>query len=97
MTYWQDVWAVLKTDGIDLDKTEAALLGIPNGDTISIWEAMEAQHGVFQAVVACAIFSVLIQWGHCRKQLLGQPMKPVNYIRAMALLLAPIVVVLWLL
>lgn len=82
MTYLTDLWRVLRGDGINLDRTEAALLGIPNGETISLYEAMQAKHGVLLAKIACAIFSVLIQWNHCANQLDGTPMKPMNYVRA---------------
>ncbi|MDE2458621.1 MAG: hypothetical protein KGL20_05230 [Rhodospirillales bacterium] len=94
MTYFRDLWTILKADGIALDETEAALLGAPNGETISLWAAMEARHGIWLAYVACAIFSVLIQRDHCHKQLLGQPMKPANYVRTIACLLVPIVAIL---
>ncbi|MDD2878792.1 MAG: hypothetical protein PHZ23_16365 [Acidiphilium sp.] len=96
MTYLSDLWSVLKGDGIALDETEAALLGIPNGETISLYEAMQKKHGVLLAKIACAIFSVLIQRHHCANQLDGTPMKPMNYVRATACLIAPIVLV-WLL
>lgn len=96
MIYFTDLWRVLRGDGIALDKTEAALIGVPNGDTISLYTAMKARHGVFLARVGCAVFSVLIQRHHCAKQLDGTPMKPMNYVRATACLIAPIVLV-WLL
>jgi len=82
MTYLTDLWRVLRGDGIALDKTEAALLGIPNGETISLYSAMEAKHGVVLAKIACAIFSVLIQRHHCANQLDGTPMTAMNYVRA---------------
>lgn len=97
MSYWRDLWAVLKADGIALDETEAALLGLPNGETISIGEAMAARHGVVLAIVACAVFSVLIQWGHCQKQLAGAPMSGLNYARAFVCLVAPIAAIWWVL
>lgn len=96
MSYLADLWSVIKADGIALDETEAALLGAPNGETISLWAAMASRHGVWLAWVACAVFSVLIQWDHCHKQLLGQPMKPVNYLRAIVCLLVPVVALWWL-
>lgn len=92
MSYFGDIFAVLKGDGIALDETEAALIGAPNGETISLYAAMEKRHGVWLAKLACAAFSLLIQRHHCSKQLLGQPMKPLNYVRALALLLAPLVI-----
>jgi len=88
MSYWGDLWAVLKADGIALDETEAALLGAPEGETISLWAAMGARHGIFLACVACGVLSVLVQWGHCKKQLLGEPMPGISYLRAMVCLLA---------
>lgn len=96
MAYFTDLWAVLKADGIAFDETEAALLGAPGGETISLWAAMQARHGVVLATIACAVFSVLIQTSHCKKQMLGQPMKAGNYVRAMACLLVPVVLVWWL-
>lgn len=93
MTYVSDLFSVLKADGIALDETEAAILGAPSGETISLWAAMEARHGIWLARLACAVFSVLVQWDHCHKQLVGQPMKPMNYVRAIACLLVPIVAI----
>lgn len=97
MTYFADIWSVLKGDGIALDVTEGALIGVPNGETISLYAAMQAKHGQILAMVACAVFSVLIQWNHCADQLTGVPMKPLNYVRAIACLLAPLMLVGWLL
>lgn len=96
MSYLSDLWAVLRGDGIALDETEAALLGIPNGETISLYEAMQARHGQLLARVACMVFSVLIQRHHCRDQLTNVPMRSMNYVRAIACLLAPIVLIWWL-
>jgi hypothetical protein len=93
MSYFGDILAVLKGDGIALDETEGALIGAPDGETISLYAAMEAKHGVWLARTACAVFSVLIQRHHCADQLIGAPMKPMNYARAIALLLAPIVLI----
>ena len=86
MSYITNLLAVLKGDGIALDETEAALLGAPGGETISLWAAMEALHGVWLARVACFLLSVLVQWDHCHKQLLGLPMPGISYARAGALL-----------
>nr|WP_295741568.1 hypothetical protein [uncultured Acidocella sp.] len=93
-----DLWATLKGDGIQLDIDEAAALGAPRGETISLWAAMEARHGSALAHVVClALF--LVQWRHCQDQLAGVPMQPVNYLRAMLLLLifAPGAALVWLL
>lgn len=95
MSYLSDLWAVIKADGIALDKTEAALAGIPGGYTISLWEAMQARHGSIKAHIACALLW-LVQEHHCRDQLAGVPMHPNNYVRAILLLLSPIVLVCWL-
>lgn len=84
--YFADLWAVLKADGIALDETEAAFLGAPNGETISLWSAMANRHGSVLGHIACAVWSVLIQWRHCHKQLIGAPMKPLNYVRAIVCL-----------
>ncbi len=96
MTILSDLWAVLKGAGIRLDEEEAAALGAPAGETISIWEAMQARHGNALAHVAClALF--LVQWRHCRDQLAGVPMRTQNYARAMVLLIlfAPIAALVW--
>ena len=83
MSYWGDIGAVLKGDFIALDDTEAAILGAPKGETVSLYAEMERRHGWLLARVACVIFSVLIQRGHCRNQLAGgKPMGEQNYIRA---------------
>lgn len=83
MSYWGDIGAVLKGDFIALDDTEAAILGAPKGETVSLYAEMERRHGWLLARVACVIFSVLIQRGHCRNQLAGgKPMAEQNYIRA---------------
>ncbi|WP_298283137.1 hypothetical protein [Acidocella sp.] len=87
MSFWRDLDAVLKADGIRLDEAEAALLGAPRGETISLWAAMAQRHGVVLAAVACVIFSVLIQWDHCHKQLVGAPMTGLDYFRALLCLL----------
>ncbi|MGC9271935.1 hypothetical protein [Acidiphilium sp.] len=92
MTYLTDLYAVLKGDGIALDETEAALLGIPNGETISLYEAMQARHGSTLAHIACALLW-LVQEHHCRDQLANVPMQPNNYIRAFILLCVPIAAV----
>ena len=97
MTYLRDLWSVIKGDGIALDETEAALLGAPNGETISLWAALASRHGVWLARLACAVLSVLVQWDHCHKQLLHEPMKPLNYVRAIVCLLVPIVAIWWVL
>jgi len=96
MTYLSDLWAVLRGDGIALDEAEAAALGGPAGDTISLWCAMEARHGRFLARLAC-LGLWLVQFRHCRDQLAGVPMQPSNYIRALVLLVlfAPVVGVVW--
>ncbi|WP_298281281.1 hypothetical protein [Acidocella sp.] len=80
--YWANIWSVVKADGIQLDETEAAILGAPRGETISLWAAMARRHGVVLAAIACAIFSILIQWDHCHKQLIGAPMSGLDYFRA---------------
>ena len=97
MSYLADLWSVIKADGIALDETEAALLGAPGGETISLWAAMASRHGVWLARLACAVFSVLIQHDHCHKQIVGQPMQPVNYVRAIVCLLVPVALLWWLL
>ena len=90
MTYISDLYAVLKGDGIALDETEAALIGAPNGETISLFSAIEARHGWIAAKVMCAILSVLVQPGHCQKQIIGDPMPGVDYLRAFVLLCVPV-------
>ncbi len=87
MSYWSDIWAVLEADFVALDRTEAAAIGAPRGETVSLYAEMESRHGAFLAHVACAIFSVLIQRNHCANQLAGGvPMKPMNKVRAAILL-----------
>ncbi len=95
MSYFHDIYIVLKGDALDLDRTEAALLGAPGDETISLWSAISAKHGRLLGHIACAILSVLVQWDHCHKQIVGVPMKPMNYARALVALLAPIVVIWW--
>lgn len=88
--YWGDLWLVLRADGVELDRTYAAVLGAPEGETLSLWDAHLAKHGWVGAIVACGVLSVLVQWGHCRKQLLSQPMPPIDAIRAgLALVVVP--------
>ena len=96
MTFLSDLWGILKGDGVRLDEDEAAALGAPAGETISVWVAMDARHGSALAHIAClALF--LVQWRHCHDQLAGVPMQPVNYLRALILLLlfAPVAAVVW--
>ena len=91
MTYLHDLYAALKGDFIALDETEAALLGAPPGETVSLYAAFEAKHGVFWAHVACLVLFA-VQAHHCKKQLLGIPMATWNYLRAAILLIvAPLV------
>ena len=88
--YLADLWAVLKGDGLALDRTEAALIGAPAGETVSLYAAVAARHGVVLARVACAVFSVAIQRGHCQAQMPGgRPMSAGNYLRAWVCLTAP--------
>lgn len=88
MSYWGNLLAILKGDGIALDVTEGAILGAPDGETISLWSAMEARHGWWLACLSCAFLSLTVQWDHCHKQLIGAPMQPANYVRAVAALIA---------
>lgn len=82
----QDLWAALKGAGIALDETEAAALSGPQGETISIWAAMQARHGSAFAHLVC--FGLwLVQARHCRDQLTGVPMGLSNYARAIVLLI----------
>ena len=98
MSFLADLYEVLKTGGLQLDKAEAQALGGPKGDTISVWAAMESRHGSALAHVACAAFSVLIQTHHCRDQIAGVPMETQNYVRALVglVLFAPVAGVVWL-
>ena len=92
MTYLSDLYAALKGDFIALDETEAALIGARPGETLSLYAAFEAKHGVFWAHVACLVLWI-VQAHHCKDQLLGIPMKTWNYARAAVLLLiAPLAV-----
>ena len=92
VSYFSDLWLALKGDFIALDETEAALLGAPSGETISLWSAMEARHGVWLAHITCLVLW-LVQAHHCKDQMLGIPMKTWNYLRAaMMLLIAPLIV-----
>ena len=91
MTYLRDLYAALRGDFIALDETEAALIGAPPGETVSLYAAFEAKHGVFWAHVACLVLFA-VQAHHCKKQLLGIPMATCNYLRAAILLIvAPLV------
>lgn len=96
MRFFTDLWTVLKGDGIMLDQEEAAALGAPAGETISLWMAMKARHGKALAHVVCLALFV-VQWRHCHDQLAGVPMQPVNYLVAFILLLlfAPIASLVW--
>lgn len=85
MTFLTDLWAVLKGDGIALDDAEAAALGAPAGETISLWMAMQARHGSALAHLACLALW-LVQFRHCTDQLAGVPMRAGNYLRAAVLL-----------
>ena len=94
MTFLSDLWAVLKGDGIALDDAEAAALGAPAGETISLWMAMQARHGSALAHLACLALW-LVQFRHCTDQLAGVPMRVGNYLRAAVLLVlfAPVALV----
>lgn len=59
MTIFSDLFAIVKHGGIALDEEEAAMLGAPSGETLSLWTAMEARHGVWLAHVACLAYSML--------------------------------------
>ncbi len=87
MTYFSDLLSVIKGDGIRLDDEEAAALGAPSGETISLWCAMQARHGSALAHIACLAL-YLVQWRHCHDQLAGVPMKSSNYVRAFIALIA---------
>ena len=92
MTYLSDLYTALKGDFIALDETEAALIGAPPGETLSLYAAFEAKHGVFWAHITCLVLW-LVQAHHCKDQMLGIPMKTWNYLRAAILLLiAPLAV-----
>jgi len=86
MRILNDLWAILKGAGIQLDEAEAAALGGPKGETISYWMAMESRHGVVLAHLACLAL-YLVQYRHCHDQIVGVPMQPVNYLKAIALLI----------
>lgn len=95
MTMLADLWSVLKGDGIALDVEEAEWLGNQHGQTISLWAAMQSRHGSVIARIAC-LGLFLVQWKHCRDQLVGVPMQPPNYIAAAILLLLafiPVVII----
>lgn len=95
MSYWGDIWSVLQADFMALDRTEAAVIGAPRGETVSLYAEMEDRHGALLAHLACVIFSVLIQPKHCANQLAGgAPMKPMNQVRAaVCLVVGPVVLV----
>lgn len=86
MSYFGDLLAALKGDAIQLDETEAALIGAPAGETVSMFAAMEAKHGVAFAHLACALLWI-VQAHHCADQLLGVPMTWWNYLRAAVLVI----------
>jgi hypothetical protein len=97
MTYLAVLYHAIKGDGIALDEAECEALGGPDGQTISMWTAMEARHGSALAHVFCLALWV-VQRHHCRDQLAGVPMEGQNYIRAVIALVAfaPIVGIVWL-
>lgn len=95
---FRDLWAVLKGDGIALDKAEAAALGGPAGETISVWAAISARHGNLFAHLVC-LGLIVVQARHCQDQITGVPMTWWNYAKAIVLLVAfaPLVPLIWLL
>lgn len=97
MTAIGDLWAALKGAGIALDKDEAAALGGPAGETISVWAAMSARHGNLFAHLVC-LGLWLVQARHCQDQITGVPMTWWNYLKAVVLLVlfAPLVPLIWL-
>lgn len=86
MTAVRDLWALLKGDGIALDKAEAAALGGPARETISVWAAMAYRHGSFFAHLVCLALWV-VQARHCQDQLHNVPMSTWNYVRAIIVLI----------
>lgn len=93
MSALSDIEAILGGDGIRLDKWEAAQLGAPSGETISMWDALVSRHGSLIASIGC-IGLWLVQFQHCKKQLAHQPMAAQNYVRAafFLVLAAPFVI-----
>ena len=85
VSYFSDLWLALKGDFLALDETEAALIGAPPGETLSLYAAFEAKHGVWLAHITCLVLW-LVQAHHCKDQMLGIPMKTWNYIRAAIML-----------
>lgn len=91
-----DLWKTLTGAGIALDREEAAALGAPAGETISVWAAMSARHGSAVGHLAC-LGLWLVQARHCSDTLEGVPMTRWNYVKAMILLVcfAPAVALIW--
>jgi|GEM_PF-4693461 hypothetical protein len=82
MSYLGDLWAAIKGDFVALDVTEAAILGAPNGETLSLYDALAARHGSALAHLACVVLSFVVEPGHCANQIAARPMGTLAYIRA---------------
>lgn len=95
MSYLKNLLSVFKTDGLDLDRTEGAILGAPHQITISVWCAKAQAKGKRWGCICCKALSILVQHDHCKKQLSGVPMTWLNYIRAFVCLLIPVGLLAW--
>ena len=88
MTYLSRLLSAATRDGTDLDRTENAILDGNPRQTISMHCALAAQRGDAWGCWACRALAVLVQRGHCAKQLTGAPMAAANYARAIVCLTA---------
>lgn len=92
MSALSDFTAILRGDGLALDREEEEELGGPKGETISLWAAAASRHGSMVAHLFC--FALwLVQVRHCTKTAANEPMTTQNYLRAglLLVLVAPIV------
>ena len=95
MSYWTRIISALTRDGTDLDVTENAVLDGAARQTISMRCAIAQQAGRRWGCVACWLLGVLVQRRHCTRQLIGLPMTPWNYLRAVVALIAVPVALIW--
>ncbi len=82
-----DLGRLLLGASLKLDEAEAEALGGPEGETISIWAAVSARHGVLFARLTC-LGLWIIQARHCEDQLNGVSMSNWSYLKALILLVA---------
>lgn len=70
--------------GVLADETLNVELDGDAGQTLSLRAALAARSGERWACVLCRVLGWLVQRRHCEKQLMHEPMNPLNYVRAAA-------------